>query len=129
MEQAQKETAGSDWFNLPRTNLTPDRKRDLKLLKMRSVLDPKRHYKKDNESAKAPEFSQVGTIVEDPTEFFSARLQNKDRKRTLVEEVMVGEASSGRFKSKYNEVQLAKTSGKKSHYKALKAKRNRAFCS
>ncbi|MCJ1435178.1 hypothetical protein MMC27_004549 [Xylographa pallens] len=127
--QAQKETAGSDWFNLPRTNLTPDRKRDLKLLKMRSVLDPKRHYKKDNESAKAPEFSQVGTIVEDPTEFFSARLQNKDRKRTLVEEVMVGEASSGRFKSKYNEVQLAKTSGKKSHYKALKAKRNRAFCS
>ena len=94
---------------------------------MRSVLDPKRHYKKDKGLAKAPEFSHVGTIVEHPTEFFSARLENKDRKRTLVEEVMVGEASSGRFKSKYNEVQLAKTSGKKAHYKALKAKRSRVL--
>ncbi|MCJ1386781.1 hypothetical protein MMC17_009908 [Xylographa soralifera] len=125
--ESQRETAGSDWFNLPRTNLTTDLKRDLQLLKMRSVLDPRRHYKKDNGSAKAPEYSQVGTIVEDSTEFFSARLQNKDRKRTLVEQVMVGEASSGRFKSKYNEVQLAKTSGRKAHYKALKAKRNQAF--
>ncbi|MCJ1419377.1 hypothetical protein MMC32_005732 [Xylographa parallela] len=125
--ESQKETAGSDWYKLPRTNRTPDRKRDLQLLKMRSVLDPKRHYKKDSGSANAPEFSQVGTIVEDPTEFFSARLQKKDRKRTLVEEVMVREASSGRFKSKYNEMQLAKTSGKKAHYKALKARRNRAF--
>ena len=94
---------------------------------MRSVLDPRRHYKKDNGSAEAPEFSQIGNIVEDPTEFFSGRLQNKDRKRTLVEEVMIGEASSGRFKSKYNEVQLAKTSGRKAHYKALKAKRTRVF--
>ncbi|MCJ1404462.1 hypothetical protein MMC11_007687 [Xylographa trunciseda] len=125
--EARKETAGSDWFNLPRTNFTPDLKRDLQLLKLRSVLDPRRHYKKDNGSAKAPEFSQVGTIIEGPSEFFSARIQNRDRKRTLVEEVMVGEASSGRFKSKYNEVQSARTSGKKAYYKALKAKRNRAI--
>ena len=92
---------------------------------MRSVLNPKRHYKKDNGSALAPEFSQVGTIVEGPTEFFSARVQNRDRTRTLMEEVMVGEAPSGRFKSKYNELQSDKTSGKKAHYKALKAKRTR----
>ncbi|MCJ1396502.1 hypothetical protein MMC18_009393 [Xylographa bjoerkii] len=123
----RKETVGSDWFNLPRTRLTPGLKRDLQLLKMRSVLDPKRHYKKDNGSAKTPEFSEVGTIVEGPTEFFSARIQNRDRKRTMVEELMVGEASSGRFKSKYNEVQSAKTSGKKAHYKVLKAKRNRGI--
>ncbi|MCJ1287607.1 hypothetical protein MMC26_006959 [Xylographa opegraphella] len=126
--KSSKETAGPDWLNLPRTNLTHDLKRDLQLLKLRSVLDPRRHYKKDNISVKAPEFSQVGTIVEDPTEFFSARLQNKDRRGTLLEEVMVGEASSGRFKSKYNEVQLAKRSGRKAHYKMLKAKRNGAFC-
>lgn len=94
---------------------------------MRSVLDPKRHYKKDNGKAMAPEFSQVGTIIEGPADFYSSRLQNRERKRTLAEEVMQGERSTGRFKSKYNEVQLARTSGKRAHYKALKAQRARAL--
>ncbi|MCJ1472842.1 hypothetical protein MMC13_001491 [Lambiella insularis] len=125
--ESKKATAGAEWFDLPRTILTPELKRDLQLLKMRSVLDPKRHYKKESATAKAPEFSQVGTIVEGPTEFYSARLQNKDRKRTFVEEVMVGESSTGRFKTKYHEVQAVKTSGKKAHYNALKAKRSRAL--
>ena len=92
---------------------------------MRSVFDPKRHYKKDNGKSLAPDFSQVGTIVEGSTDFYSSRLQNRERKQTLTEEVMQGERSTGRFKSKYNEVQLAKTSGKKAHYKALKAKRSK----
>jgi hypothetical protein len=90
---------------------------------MRDTIDPKRFYKKDNSKAKVPEFSQVGTIIEGPTEYFSSRLSNKDRKRTFVEEVLAGEASSGRFKSKYNEIQAAKTSGKKAHYKRIKAMR------
>lgn len=90
---------------------------------MRDVLDPKRHYKKDNAKPQIPEFSQVGTIIEGPTEYFSARLSKKDRKRTLVEEVLAGEVTTGRFKSKYNEIQAAKTSGKKAHYKKLKAMR------
>lgn len=106
-----------DWFNLPRTNLTPQLKRDLQLLKMRSVLDPKRHYKRENAKAQTPEFSQIGTIIEGPTEFFSSRLQNRDRKQTLVDEVLAGEQSSGRFRSKYNDVQVGKTSGKKAYYK------------
>lgn len=90
---------------------------------MRNVLDPHRHYKKDNGKLKAPEYSQVGTIVEGPTEFFSARLQNRDRKETLVEEVLGGEQQSGRFKRKYGDIQVAKTSGKKAYYKVLKSKR------
>lgn len=65
----------------------------------------------------------MGTIIEGPTEFFSARLSNKDRKRTFVEEVLAGENASGRFRSKYGEIQAAKTSGKKAHYKNMKAKR------
>lgn len=122
--QVKKATAGSQWFNLPRTNLTPELKRDLQLLHMRGVLDPKRHYKKAGSKLKIPEFSQVGTIIEGPTEFFSGRLSNKDRKRTFTEEVMNSEKASGRFKNKYGEIQAAKTSGKKAHYKALKTKRS-----
>ena len=94
---------------------------------MRSVLDPKRHYKKENGRALTPKFSQVGTIVEGPTEFYSARIRNKDRKRTLAEEIMIGERYTGRFKSKYDEVQSAKTSGKNAHYKIQKAKRSRSL--
>lgn len=89
---------------------------------MRNVLDPKRHYKKDNSKAQVPEFSQVGTMIEGPTEFYSARLQNRERKRTLVEEVLTGERAGGRFKHQYNEIQERKRSGKKGHYKAQMAK-------
>ncbi|RDW70205.1 putative rRNA-processing protein fcf2 [Coleophoma crateriformis] len=121
--KAKKADAGSDWYNLPRTNITPELKRDLQLLRMRSVLDPKRFYKKENSRPQVPEFSQVGTIIEGPTEFFSARLSNKERKRTFVEEVLAGESSTQKFKSKYNEIQSKKISGKKAHYKKLKEKR------
>lgn len=90
---------------------------------MRDTIDPKRFYKKDNTKPQVPEFSQVGTIIEGPTEYFSARLTNKERKRTFVEEVLERETSTGRLKSKYNEIQTAKTSGKKAHYKKVKALR------
>ncbi|PMD14883.1 Fcf2-domain-containing protein [Hyaloscypha hepaticicola] len=122
----KKATAGADWYNLPRTNLTPELKRDLQLLRMRDVLDPKRFYKKENSKPQIPEFSQVGTIIEGPTEYFSGRLSNKERKRTLVEEILAGEKETGRFKSKYQQIQEAKTSGKKEHYKKMKAMRKKS---
>lgn len=122
-KKEKKATAGSDWFNMPRTNLTPELKRDLQLLKMRNVLDPHRHYKKDNGKFKVPEFSQSGTLIEGASEYYSARLNNAARKKTLVEEVMAGERESGRFKSKYNDIQTVKASGKKGHYKAAMAKK------
>ncbi|KAK5112697.1 hypothetical protein LTR85_011208 [Meristemomyces frigidus] len=121
--EKKKATAGSDWYDLPRTDLTPELKRDLQLLKMRNVLDPHRHYKKDGGKMQAPEYSQVGTIVEGPTEFFSGRIENKQRKRTFVEEVLAGEQETGRFKRKYGELQGKKTSGKKAFYKSVQAQR------
>ncbi|KHJ32485.1 putative rrna-processing protein fcf2 protein [Erysiphe necator] len=121
--EEKKATAGTDWYNLPRTRLTPELKRDLQLLRMRDVLDPKRHYKKDSSRTNVPEFSQVGTIIEGPTEYFSGRLSNKQRKKTLVEETLENENITGRYKKKYNEIQAIKTSGKKAHYNKLKSKR------
>lgn len=103
--------------------MTPEFKRDLQLLRMRSVLDPKRHYKKESGKAKPPEFSQVGTIIEGPTEFFSARIAKKDRKKTFVEEAMALERETKRFESKYNDIQSTKRSGKKAYYKDLRSKR------
>ncbi|KAI9367094.1 Fcf2 pre-rRNA processing-domain-containing protein [Aspergillus egyptiacus] len=118
-----KPTAGSDWFDLPATELTPELKRDLQLLRMRSILDPKRHYKKENGKAQPPKFSQVGTIIEGPTEFFSGRIVKRDRKKTFVEEAMVLEQETKRFEARYKDVQDRKSSGKKAFYKSLQAKR------
>ncbi|KAL4899279.1 hypothetical protein BDW74DRAFT_183918 [Aspergillus multicolor] len=118
-----KPTAGSDWFDLPKTELTPELKRDLQLLRMRSILDPKRHYKKENGKAQPPKYSQVGTVIEGPTEFFSGRIAKRDRKKTFVEEALVMEKESRRFESRYNAVQDKKRSGKKAFYKSLVAKR------
>jgi len=100
-------------------------KRDFQILELRSVLDPHRHYKKDPRKGKIPSFSQVGTVIEGPTEWYSSRINKKDRTSTFVEEAMATEQKTGRLRRKYNEIQKAKTSGKKAHYKALKAKRRK----
>jgi hypothetical protein len=79
-------------------------------------------YKKQGKF-KIPEYSQVGVLVEGPTEFFNGRIQKKDRKKTFVDDALATESKTGRFKMKYGEVQKSKTSGKKAFYKALKARR------
>ncbi|KAF1851122.1 nucleolus protein-like protein required for cell viability [Cucurbitaria berberidis CBS 394.84] len=123
--EEKKATAGAQWFNMPKTELTPELRRDLQLLKMRSVLDPKRHYKKDNSKNDVPAFSQVGTVIEGATEFYSSRLNKKDRKQTILEEVISQEQGSGRFKRKYADIAKTKASGKKAFYNALQAKRSK----
>jgi hypothetical protein len=92
---------------------------------LRSVLDPKRHYKKQDSKAEPPGFSQVGTIVESPAEYYSARLPNKQRKKTLADEVLAVEAKNHHFRNAYAKVQAVKTSGKKASYKVRKMKRSR----
>jgi hypothetical protein len=125
-KNAPRENAGADWFNLPRTSNDPQTKRDLQMIKLRSVLAMgKQHFKKDTRRDPFPEFSQIGTLVEGPTEFYSARLTGKERKRTLVEEVLSSGQALSKFKSKYNEIQERKSSGKKAHYKKVVARRRR----
>ncbi|KAL8923405.1 MAG: hypothetical protein Q9172_003154 [Xanthocarpia lactea] len=120
-------TAGSDWFHLPRTNLTPELKRDLQLLKMRSTWDPKRHYKNDSRKPLVPEYSQVGTIIEGPTEHYSSRIVKRDRKKSFVDEIRAAEDSSGRFKNKSFDIQASKTSGRRAFYNKLKQKRSKGY--
>ncbi|KAL8971746.1 MAG: hypothetical protein Q9183_000902 [Haloplaca sp. 2 TL-2023] len=116
-------SAGSDWFDLPRTHHTPELRRDLQMLRMRSTWDPKRHYKNDSRKVLVPDFSQVGTIVEGPTDFFSSRISKRNRKRLFVEEILAAEAETGRFKRKYEDLQFSKTRGRQAYYKKLQQKR------
>lgn len=118
----EQDTAGSDWFDLPKTDLTPQFKRDWQLLRMRSLLDPK-HQKKALR-ASAPAYSQVGEIIEGPTEFYSARLTRKERKRTMLEEAMSSH-DSAKLQTKYAGIQRNKTSGKKAFYQNVKSQRRK----
>ena len=53
----KESTAGEKWFDLPATEMTTAIKRDLQLLQMRDVLDPKRFYR--SSSKKLPKYFQV----------------------------------------------------------------------
>ncbi|KAI5457925.1 Fcf2 pre-rRNA processing-domain-containing protein [Mariannaea sp. PMI_226] len=117
-----KATAGSKWFDLPKTELTPEFKRDWQLLRMRSILDPK--HQKKTLRASAPEYSHVGEIIAGPTEFYSARLTRKERKATILEEVMNSQDKT-KFATKYAGIQKQKQSGKKTFYKKLIAQRRK----
>lgn len=110
------ETAGKNWFDLGKPEMTPELKRDLQLLKMRHALDPKRFYKKEN--AAMSEYFAVGTIKEDASEFYSARISRKNRKKTLAEEILASKPDY--FKSRYQKIQDSKRSGRKKHYKNVK---------
>ena len=125
VSQKSQATAGPDWFDLPKTNMTKELKRDLQLLHMRNVLDPKRHFKKENKKVTSPEFSQLGTIVEGPTEFFCARVPRKQRTRTLTAELLADQSVKNRFKSKYGELQGLKSASKKTSSKSRRHKKRR----
>lgn len=123
--QAPKDNAGSDWYNLPKTDLTPELRRDLQVLKMRDVVAAgKQFFRKDNKKDSVPEYCQVGTIIAGATDGSNNRLTRKERKRTIVEEVL-STANTSKFKSKYQDIQEKKQSGGKVHYRKMLANRKR----
>jgi hypothetical protein len=62
-----------------------DIKRDLKVISMRNHLDPKRFYKNPDKPGK---ILHVGTVIEGRGEYKSSRLTRRERKQTIVEEVL-----------------------------------------
>ena len=55
-ESNAKETAGKEWYDLPKTEMTDDVKRDIQIIKMRSVLDPRGFYKRGDKRISKREF-------------------------------------------------------------------------
>ncbi|KAJ3146502.1 Deoxynucleotidyltransferase terminal-interacting protein 2 [Geranomyces variabilis] len=101
------ETSGPKWFDMPAPELTDALKRDLHILKSRPVIDPKRHYKK-NTMAAPPKYFQIGTIIQGPTEYHSARMTRKERRDNIVDELMADTQSRQYFKRKFLSIQEEK---------------------
>eukprot|EP00794_Sanderia_malayensis_P014972 gene14972-16515_t len=119
------ETAGPGWFNMPKTEMTDELKKDIQIMKMRNILDPKRFYKKADK--KMPKYFQVGRVIEGATDFYSARIPKKERKRTMVDELLEDAEFRQRNKRKYLEIQSKKESGGKKYYKKMKNKRKETW--
>ncbi|KAJ2906996.1 rrna-processing protein fcf2 [Coemansia aciculifera] len=117
----KEQTAGKKWFGMKAPVLTPELKNDLRVLQLRNVLDPKRFYKKDSSAKKIPKYFEVGTVIEGPTEFYSSRMTKKERKSTLVDELLADKQARDYFKRKVNEIHAHNVSGGKNWYKKTTA--------
>ena len=107
-------TSGKGWFDLPSTEMSEALAQDLRAVRMRSALDPKRFYKALDVGKSKSKFVQVGTVVgSGRDDHWSGRLTKKERKSTLVEELMADERARQYTKRKYSQIQAAKQSGKK----------------
>ncbi|PHH68575.1 hypothetical protein CDD80_7412 [Ophiocordyceps camponoti-rufipedis] len=105
-----KDTTGPDWFYLPRTDLTPEFKRDWQLLSMRGLLDPK-HQKKVLRS-KPPLYCRIGESTSRLNLKSRQRCTRSERNRPQFYQIL-GEQDVGQVKTKYSKIQRRKSSGKK----------------
>ncbi|XP_022353083.1 deoxynucleotidyltransferase terminal-interacting protein 2 [Enhydra lutris kenyoni] len=111
----RQKTAGDGWFGMKAPELTDELKNDLKALKMRASMDPKRFYKKNDRDG-FPKYFQIGTIVDNPADFYHSRIPKKQRKRTIVEELLADSEFRRYNRRKYSEImaeKAANAAGKK----------------
>ncbi|XP_068926641.1 deoxynucleotidyltransferase terminal-interacting protein 2 isoform X2 [Petaurus breviceps papuanus] len=105
--EERKKTAGDGWFGMKAPELTTELKNDLKALQMRASMDPKRFYKKNDRDG-FPKYFQVGTIADNPADFYHSRIPKKQRKRTIVEELLADSEFRRYNKRKYTEIMMEK---------------------
>ncbi|XP_064004112.1 deoxynucleotidyltransferase terminal-interacting protein 2 [Pogoniulus pusillus] len=103
----REKTTGDGWFGMKAPEITNELKNDLKVLKMRASLDPKHFYKKNDRDG-LPKYFQVGTVVDSPIDFYHSRIPKKQRKRTIVEELLADSEFRRYNKKKYQEIMSEK---------------------
>uniref|UniRef100_A0A3Q1F805 Deoxynucleotidyltransferase, terminal, interacting protein 2 n=1 Tax=Acanthochromis polyacanthus TaxID=80966 RepID=A0A3Q1F805_9TELE len=120
-QRAEREkTTGDSWFNMKAPELTQELKGDLQVLKMRGSMDPKRFYKKNDRDG-FPKYFQVGTVVDNPVDFYHSRIPKKERKRTMVEELMADAEFRHNNKKRYQHIlaeKAAQGAGKRNRRKS-----------
>ncbi|CAG2107008.1 unnamed protein product, partial [Medioppia subpectinata] len=117
--EEMSKTLGKKWFDMRVTDMTEEKRNDLLALNMRKGWDPKRFYKK-NDRKELPKFFQMGTIIESKADYYHSRVPKKDRKRTLVEELL----ADADFK-KFNKRKYSEALAKNPYYLRMKRKKER----
>ncbi|CAF0791839.1 unnamed protein product [Didymodactylos carnosus] len=114
-------TKGKNWYNLPATELTEEKKNDLLAIQMRGGLYADKFFKKGSDIKGLPKYFQTGTVIDSPADFYR-RIPNKDRKKTILEE-LYSDAKVKKFSRKrYTEIKERnrRRIGATKHMKRLK---------
>ena len=100
------------------SKMTEQVKLDLHVLRLRSAMDPTQHYKKIDTKGMPKTFqvtllfldsmAQVGTIVDDPTNFYSSRSTKRDRKKDIIDSILSDPTSRMYYNKKFQEIQAHK---------------------
>ena len=107
------DTAGAAWAHMAAPELTPALKRELQIVRMRGALDPKRFYKSSDMKRELPKYFAVGTVVEGAEEGAAGRLTKRQRKQSMLDELMADDRVKSRAKNKFQEVQKERSRGVK----------------
>ena len=107
------ETAGADWDHMRAPTLTSELKRDLLVVKMRGVLDPKRFYRASDSKKGLPKYFQVGTMIEGAEDGREHKLTRKARKGSILDELLSDDAIRKRAKSQFLKSQAVHAAGRK----------------
>ena len=83
--------------------LTPELKRDLQIIRMRGVLDPKRFYRSSDMKKELPKYFQVGTLIDGPE-----GSSGKKSKGSMLQEVMGDAKVRKRTKDQFGKIQALK---------------------
>eukprot|EP00039_Didymoeca_costata_P012380 m.178102 g.178102 ORF g.178102 m.178102 type:complete len:235 (-) comp15465_c0_seq1:2054-2758(-) len=102
-ERKKNDNAGKKWFGMPATKITPEIETQLRLTKMRHVLDPK-HFMKRDKNKSLPKYFQIGTEISDAADYYADRPSTK-RKKTLVDELLADVDFKQYHKRKFTEIQ------------------------
>lgn len=119
----KKDTAGPAWFNMPAAERTPELDAELGALRLRNIIDPKRHYK-GGKQASTSKYVQIGTIIDDPTDFYASKTNvtsRRTRQKSLVDSLLRDEESRQYYKSRFTKLQQHSSSGS---HKAYQERRN-----
>ncbi|XP_076845685.1 deoxynucleotidyltransferase terminal-interacting protein 2 [Brachyhypopomus gauderio] len=123
-KEERAKTTGDSWFNMRAPEMTEELRNDLKALQMRSAMDPKRFYKK-NDREGLPKYFQVGTVVDSPVDFYHSRIPKKQRKKTIMEELLADAEFRSYNKRKYQEIMSEKAAEAAGRIKKKKHKMNK----
>jgi len=121
VKKTKNKGPGRSWTFMKTPRMTKARKQEYRVILLRDQLDPKRRYKRMPN--KIPKVFQIGRVIAGAGDFYSGRLSMRERKGTLVDELLADRQLRQRSKRKYSEIAKERSSGRAEFLKKRKADR------
>jgi hypothetical protein len=96
-------TAGPEWFNMKVPELTPELKEDLRAMQLKNYIHPSYSQKADRK--KPPKFFQIGRIEANLLDGKKNRMNKKEVRNRLVEEIFDLDKQNNFSTKKFDEIQ------------------------